>query len=571
MISTQAKKILVIAGEASGDQFAAEVIQQYNQHRPMTKFFGMGGSQMAAAGCRLIASIDQLSVIGLWDTLIHLNRFRRLLQRLKLWIQDNQPDCIILVDYPGFNLRLAPFIHRLKIPLIYYIAPKTWASREGRLKLMRATIDHLAVIFPFEVDYFKNHGISTTFVGNPTLQRLQPLIDQQKNTLKKDSNTIALLPGSRTGEIKRHLPLLLQAALKIQAKHPNLHWMIPVAKTIDINTLQSLIQPHASQLSVKLVDDNTDAAIAECKAAIVASGTATLEVALLGIPQIIIYKTHWLTYWLAKKLITLTHIGLCNIVAQKEIALELLQHHATPQTITHELEKLLTHADYYQHRQQQTQGLRDQLQAINKSSLIHIIDQAIFPITDKYHPDYRPPGYRDADDLIELTNYNSKWPQMAATEIHCLRSKLPEDEVIDIQHIGSTAIPHATAKPLIDIQIAVQSLATIRQTAIKQLEMMGYSYWYANPNQERMLFMKGLPPTGNGRTHQVHIYEHTSHHWHDKLFFRDYLRQHSEALQQYTTLKKSLAKKHRYDRESYTDGKRDFVASILKKRPETTI
>lgn len=182
---------------------------------------------------------------------------------------------------------------------------------------------------------------------------------------------------------------------------------------------------------------------------------------------------------------------------------------------------------------------------------------------DKLNPNYVPPGYDSKKDAIDLVAYNPSWVQSAQLEIKMLSLHLPKEQIVDIQHVGSTAIPGIMAKPIIDIQIAVRSLPAIRDIAIHHLESLGYHFWYGNPDKERLFFVKGMPPFGEKRTHHVHIVESTSKHWIDKLMFRDYLRGHPEAKAQYEALKLSLSEQYRFDREKYTDLKKDFINHIL--------
>lgn len=181
----------------------------------------------------------------------------------------------------------------------------------------------------------------------------------------------------------------------------------------------------------------------------------------------------------------------------------------------------------------------------------------------KYKPDYNPPGYDPKKDVVDLVSYNPEWPNLAETEIVKILEILPNEPIIDIQHVGSTAIPGMLAKPIIDIQIAVDSLEKIKESAISILENAGYVYWYGNPDKERMFFVKGMPPFGERRTHHVHIVEHDSKHWRNKLLFRDYLRTHPAIAQEYIKLKIKLAQEHAYDRERYTDEKTDFINHVL--------
>jgi lipid-A-disaccharide synthase len=357
--------IFIVAGEPSGDLHASNLVAQLKELMPSAnlKFRGMGGDLMRRAGVELVVDAASLALIGVIEVIRHIGKIYRAMQAIKRDLIANRPQLLILVDYPGFNLRLAKIAKKLGIKVLYYISPKVWASRPGRIKQIKRYVDMMAVIFPFEVELFRKAGVPVTLVRHPLLDIVKPTMErhaaQQAFNLDAQKLTIGLFPGSRKNEIRRLLPVMLEAAQQIRQRHPDVQFILPLAASLrdeDIapylladsgNTPRSKPRPSpSSALNVKVIKNLQHDVANVCDAIIAASGTATLEIALLGVPLVIIYKLAAISYWLMRWVVTIPYVGLCNIVAEKKIVQELLQHDATSAKISAEICKILEDANY---------------------------------------------------------------------------------------------------------------------------------------------------------------------------------------------------------------------------------
>ncbi len=339
-------KIMISAGEASGDMHAARALAalETSVSEPV-EAFGMGGKRLADAGMELLVDIEQHSVMGLVEV---LHKYPKLLGHLTLLrkaLKEQKPDLLLVVDYPHFNMKLATAAKSLGIPVIYYIAPKVWASRPSRLQELKKITDHIAVILPFEVNVFNEAQIANTYVGNPLLDN-RDLLSARVHDGKQRKRTIALLPGSRKTEINYLLPVMLDAAEKLAATHPDSTFVIPVADTVDRELL--LPECESRELNIKLLQSNDYQQIASCELALVASGTATLELAIMGLPMIVVYKMNPLSYAVVKRWLTIDLISLTNIIAGRKIVPELLQEQATGDNLYQEAQRLLADQNEYQ-------------------------------------------------------------------------------------------------------------------------------------------------------------------------------------------------------------------------------
>lgn len=333
---------LIVAGESSGDLLGAELIAQLEKHYPTPIDISIvGGNSMRKTAAHCIYDANKLSVVGFIEVLKHYHDIRRAFKIIKQFIRDKLPDMIILIDYPGFNLRLAKFAHQLGIKVLYYVSPQIWAWRYHRIHFIKQYVDHMAVLFPFEENIYIKEGIPCTCVGHPLLKTASQLTKNphiaKALALTAGRPCIGLFPGSRRSEIKRLLPVMVSAAQTILEKIPSAQFVLPLAPGL----AKEDIQPSISNTAIKLTTFNTQDIAPFCDAAITCSGTTTLALALYGVPQVIIYKLNSLTYYLAKKLVKTPYIGLCNIVADSHIAKELIQQAATPEQITHEIETIL--------------------------------------------------------------------------------------------------------------------------------------------------------------------------------------------------------------------------------------
>lgn len=309
--------------------------------------FGMGGEMLSTAGMELLVDIEQHSVMGLVEVLHKYPKLRSHLSLLRKALKDRQPDLLLVVDYPHFNMKLAAAAKTLGIPVVYYIAPKVWASRPSRLQELKKIVDHMAVILPFESDVFNDAKIPNTYVGNPLLDNRE-LLSARAAEHTVDNRKVALLPGSRKSEISYLLPVMLDAAEKLTERYPEASFVIPVAETVDREQVAS--ECDSRELNIELIASNGYQQIAACKLALVASGTATLELAIMGLPMIVVYKMNHLSYAVVRRWLTIDLVSLTNIIAGREIVPEILQEEATGENLFSEAERLLT--DHNAYRQQ---------------------------------------------------------------------------------------------------------------------------------------------------------------------------------------------------------------------------
>ena len=359
----KAKKIVIVAGEESGDIHAAKLIKQLKATHSDIKISGIGGKHMSDAGVDLLADLATYGVTGATEVLRYFKIIRNAFNSIKAHLKNDPPDLLILVDYPGFNLRLAKYAkEELNLKILYYISPQIWAWKAKRIHLIKKCVDHMAVILPFEKDIYQQAGVPVDFVGHPLVEKMTTSTSQESYreqlNLPQDKRVIALLPGSRTNEIERHMPVLRDTASLLQQFDPNLHFVIPVARTIRKAAIEAYFTN--SKLALTLIDDKAIDCMSAADFVIVASGTASLECALLGKPMCIIYKSSLLTYVAAMKLINVKFLGLCNLLVNKMIVPEFLQYDCNPS----ELSKYII--NFYSDSQQETH-MRAQLLSLKEN------------------------------------------------------------------------------------------------------------------------------------------------------------------------------------------------------------
>ena len=337
------KSILIVAGEVSGDLHAAKVVRSVKARSPETSFWGVGGDDMRAEGVELLQHTDQMSVMGIVEVLKHYRFFKETLNQVLAEVDHRKPDAALLVDYPGFNLRLAAELKKRGVKVYYYISPKVWAWNKKRIPKMAKIIDRLMVVFPFEVEVFKGTDLQVDFVGNPLVEQIDEFLSADVQPLPGQSDQlIALLPGSRRQEIERILPTMLSAAKKLESQFPDLSFMIATPnERIEKIVNEQIPQCPEKPSRLDVICGHARELMRQAEAAIVTSGTATLETALIGTPHILVYKTSAFTYWFAKAVVKISHIGLVNIVAGRTVCPELIQHDATPESLVEETAKLL--------------------------------------------------------------------------------------------------------------------------------------------------------------------------------------------------------------------------------------
>ncbi len=339
------KKILIIAGEASGDRHAADLVREISHIRPKTEFFGIGGDEMEAAGVELLYHISQMAVLGVTEIIRNLLFFRKAQQRIKAELSCGIA-AVMLVDYPGFNLRIAKMAHGLNVPVIYYISPQLWAWGEKRVEKVRKYVDLMLVLFHFEADFYKKHGINAQFVGHPLVDQIK--IEQseadfrRENSLPSDKPIIGLFPGSREMEVRNLLPVMMEAAHRLRRQFG----CLPVIGR-STNLPEKLYHDICGGEDVSILSGVSHQLMQFSHAAMVASGTATLECGYLQTPMVVLYAVSPITYWLGRLLIKIDNIALVNIVADEKIIPEFIQKDMTVSAVGKAMARYFDDSDYY--------------------------------------------------------------------------------------------------------------------------------------------------------------------------------------------------------------------------------
>ena len=352
---------MVVVGEASGDAHAARVVTALKQRAPDIKVSGIGGEKLRAAGMEINIDFSELAVMGLVEVLKryrHLkNVFNQMVERLKT----HRPDLLVLVDYPGFNLKMAKEAKKLGIPVAYYISPKVWAWRKGRVKTIQRVVDKMLVLFPFEVPIYEQAGVAVNCVGHPLVDAVKRTLTtiqaKEKLGLEKAHKVIGLFPGSRHSEVEMLLPLMIQAAERIKQQQLDIQVVVPLAPGLNKEVLAPILA--ASRLPIQVVDSEFYDLTSACDAIVAASGTITLEIALLGVPHFICYRVSPVTYKILRCLVKIPYVGLCNIVTNKALITEILQDDVTVQRLEEELRDRLSRTD----QQAVTEDIRQQVLA----------------------------------------------------------------------------------------------------------------------------------------------------------------------------------------------------------------
>jgi len=342
------RRIMIIAGEASGDIYGADLAREAFRLDPNLHFFGIGGARMREAGVETLVDSADMAVVGVLEVLKHFNVIAAAFLKFRKILLNDRPDLLILIDYPGFNLRLARVANKCGVKVLYYISPQIWAWRQGRVKKIARLVDQMAVILPFEAPFYEQAGVPVSFVGHP-------MVDMVKVTMTRDEaavgfgldparRIVGLFPGSRRNEIERLLPVIINSALLLKSRFPDIQFVLPLASTLrEVDILEQLT---ISGLDVTITGARIHDLIRACDAIISVSGTVTLEIALVGTPMVIIYKLSPLTYQLAKRLVKVDNIGLCNIVAGEIVVRELIQDDAEPERIAEEIGAILVDPAY---------------------------------------------------------------------------------------------------------------------------------------------------------------------------------------------------------------------------------
>jgi lipid-A-disaccharide synthase len=335
------KQFLVVAGEASGDMYGAQVARALEAKFRGSRVFGLGGERMREAGVESVADITRTAVVGPFEAMGHIGALYSVFRKLSRLVEDDPPSAAILIDFPDFNLRLAGRLKALGVPVVYYISPQVWAWRPGRVRQIREVVDKMLVILPFEEEIYRRAGIDVEFVGHPLLDTVRPRMTRgafhAKYRLNNDGPLVALLPGSRRKELRYILPTVCLAVDLILAEKPDTQFVLPVASGLSADFVQRFLGARP----IRLVRDDTYDAIRYSRAAIVASGTATLETALLGTPEVIVYRIGRATWLLGKFLLRVRMFGLVNIISGEEVVPELYQNRMTPANVAEVTLKLM--------------------------------------------------------------------------------------------------------------------------------------------------------------------------------------------------------------------------------------
>ena len=359
----QIKSVVIVAGEASGDAHAARLVTELKKLDNSVSFRGMGGDNLRLAGVDIFIDMTDLAVVGIVEVLLKYNFIKAQLNKLKQNITEDPPDLLILVDYQEFNQRLAAYAKSIGIKVLFYIGPQVWAWRPKRVYKMGKIVDQMAVILPFEKKLYEDANVPVTFTGHPLTDEVvaDKSREQARAQLKiENKTTVGLFPGSRSGEIKRVLPVLLDSAKLILKQQPDIQFVLPVANTIqeqDLIPFQSALR----DLAVTTTKGPFYDVIQCCDVILTASGTATLEIGLLEVPMVIVYKVAAFSYFTLSKLVNIKHLGLVNIISGREVVKEFVQHQAKSANIAEEALKILNDKKYYETIQHELSLLRQQL------------------------------------------------------------------------------------------------------------------------------------------------------------------------------------------------------------------
>jgi lipid-A-disaccharide synthase len=333
-------KIFLSAGEASGDHYGALLMAEISRLAPQAELFGLGGTRMAAAGLRRIVRAEDVAVMGITEVILHVVHVYREYRKLKASLRAERPDLAILIDFPDVNLSLAAELRRLKIPVVYFVSPQLWAWKKWRLKGVKRNVTRMLVIFPFEEAFYHTHGVAAEFVGHPLADLDPPTVTRdafaRENGLDASKFWVGLLPGSRTRELDANLPPMFEAARLLG---PGYEYLLPVAPTLQDAQVQ-LLAKQAKGVAVRVVHD-ARAVLQHARASVVASGTATVEAALIGNPFVVVYRVSRITYAVAQRVVRVAHVGMVNLIAGRRIVPELIQHDFTASKVVAELRPLL--------------------------------------------------------------------------------------------------------------------------------------------------------------------------------------------------------------------------------------
>jgi lipid-A-disaccharide synthase len=373
-------RILISAGEASGEMYGAQLMEAMLRRDSSIRFFGAGGERMRAAGCETVVDAKDLSVVGITEILSHLPKIWGLFNQLIAEADERKPDLAIVIDSPAFNWRVAREMHKRGVPVVYYVCPQFWAWRQGRVRLLKKYVTKALVIFPFEEKFYRDRGVDTSFVGHPLADLARPTISRDayatRHGLDASKEWITLMPGSRVKEVSMNLPKMLEAAALLD---PNYEFLLPVAPTLQ----ESFIQAMIGVRPIHLVPE-TLPALAHSHAGIIASGTATVEAAMMGLPFVMVYRVSRLSYFLGRSRIKVPHFAMVNLIAGEEIVPELVQQDFTAENVFMELDKILTAGEARDRMLRGLAGVRVRLRGNIQGNLASV-DRAADAVLELMH------------------------------------------------------------------------------------------------------------------------------------------------------------------------------------------
>lgn len=358
---------MIIAGEASGDLHGANLARELRKLDSSLQLSGIGGAGMAAAGVKLLYNISSLAVMGIVEVFTRLQDIRSAMKILVKQFRVDRPDLLVLIDYPGFNLDLARRARKYKIPVLYYISPKIWAWREGRIKRIKKFVDRMAVILPFEKKFYQAHGVEVDFVGNPLLDQVKTTMAaaefRARHQIDPDATVIGIMPGSRRQEIAKLLPIFIQAAAKLNREIKKCVFLLPLASTLTEDEIKKHSAFADRNFDIRIMKEERYDAMAACAAAMAASGTLTMELAILRVPMVVCYRVSTVSYLVARPFIKVEYASLVNLVAGRAVVPELLQQQATPENIYQAMLPLLNNDKAAAAMQQELAQVCDRLGA----------------------------------------------------------------------------------------------------------------------------------------------------------------------------------------------------------------
>lgn len=331
----RSRELLIVAGEESGERYGARLVRELLSRNPSLRISGMGGNRMAAAGMEILTHIDRTASIGLVEAGQKLFFLYGVLKQFGADLRRGRYAGVVLIDYPDFNIQLAKIAHREGVPVLYYIPPQVWAWRRYRVRALRRFVDRIIVALPFEKSFYKENGIEVEFFGHPLLDEIQE--GPSRSTIREEvgvvpgEKLVGIMPGSRKTEIRHILPVVAETCARLQARHPGMRFVLPLAPSLSAREIEKVLKKHDFRITV--VEGRAYEVMRSADFLIAKSGTTTLEALIHGVPMVIVYRGPWLSYWFARYLVRVSHVGLPNLLAGRGIVRELLQSDAIPEKL----------------------------------------------------------------------------------------------------------------------------------------------------------------------------------------------------------------------------------------------